>query len=151
MLWIHLLQVLLCRSQLSTASAYIVIIQNRFFVNNSGNPELIQTTFTQWWGLWWDTFLETLGALSQGRPKWTRKKTFFVRETRTPKCHFVSSWLAWNSDTARESMWQSIFSIRVAKFFREWVTYPLKTNFWSMFHWVSCSQPRKKLIILQLQ
>ena len=34
--------------------------------------------FTQWWGLRWDASLETLGDLSQRRPKWSRKIEHFL-------------------------------------------------------------------------
>ena len=57
-----------CRSQL----CIIVIIRNRLFVNNSGNPELIRAKFFTTMGLWWDTSLDTLGALGQWRPKWPK-------------------------------------------------------------------------------
>ena len=43
-----------------------------FLANNSDNSEPIQV---KWRGLRWDASLETVGSLSQRRPKWPEEKT----------------------------------------------------------------------------
>jgi len=44
-----------------------------------------------WRRLRWDASMETVGALGQGPPNWFRKKNFFVRKIRSPKCHFSAA------------------------------------------------------------
>jgi len=72
--------------------SFIVIIRNRFFVNNS-NPEPIIVKSYVVMGIQISFFPLTLGDLSQGRPKWPPKKTNFLpgRQLSSPKCCFSAT------------------------------------------------------------
>jgi len=93
-----------CMKKPSSASAYIAIVKIGFFVNNSGNTELIQTKlyiFT------WDASLKTLGALGSTWPKCQRKNPDFTVMTTKPAINVISQrpiCVKFGNNTIRESV-----------------------------------------------
>jgi len=108
--------------KLSADSARIVMIWNRVFVNNSGNPKPIRAKFHAVTDAQMGRSLETLGAFGQGQPKWPRKTEHFVKETRSRNA--TSGRIAW--DLEKICKWKRITIFRIR------VTYP-KTDLWSVF------------------
>ena len=119
---------IVCRSKLSAGSAYIVMIQDRCFVNNSGNSEPIQTIFYTVMGVRWKPWAPSVKGGQNGR----EKKNLFARETRSLKYHFSAADLhhIWRQHV-NQCGHQSIRK-RIAKFFRNGITYPPKRTFASV-------------------
>ena len=83
------------RSKPSAASAYIVMIRNRF---SWITPEILNRSgrnFTQWLGRRWDAFLKTLDPRLRSA-KNGLKNEFFVIDTISSEMPFLSDRFAWN-------------------------------------------------------
>ena len=132
----------------SAASVYIVMTRNRFFVNNSSNPELIQTKFYTVTGAQMGHFPGNFGCPRLRAIKMAQKNHFFVRDTTTPKCHFSAAVLREHFETTRESMWSFInpFQKKNCNIFRKGVIYP-KTKLFEVCFSGCRYQPTDKMII----
>ena len=133
------------------ATAYIVIIRNRVFAYNSGNPEPIWTKFYTVMGAQMRRFPGNFGQPRSRAAEMAQKKTNFLsgrqglKGDKVSEMPFLSGRFALNLETTRESMRSSVPSEENCKIFPKRVTYR-KNLFWDVFQWVSCFHSTDKLI-----
>ena len=100
--------IVVCRNW---ASAYIVIIRNRFFsritlaiLNRSGWHSI------QWWEIIWDALLKTLGPSFKGGQNCREKKRSFCQGDKVSAVPFLWGSFARNLETISQSIWSLILS-----------------------------------------